>query len=30
MNKPGQSTEGLNIKEFVQEHAEDEWGYWYS
>ena len=27
MNKPGQSTEGLNIKEFVQEHAEDEWGY---
>ena len=27
MNKPGQSTKGLNIKEFVQEHAEDEWGY---
>ena len=27
MNKPGQYREGLNIKEFVQEHAEDEWGY---
>ena len=27
MNKPGKSTKGLNIKEFVQEHAEDEWGY---
>jgi len=27
MNKPGQSTTGMNIKDFVQEHAEDEWGY---
>ena len=27
MNKPGKSSERLNIKEFVQEHAEDEWGY---
>ena len=27
MNKPGQSSKGLNIKKYVQEHAEDEWGY---
>ena len=27
LNKPGQSSKGLNIKEYVQEHAEDEWGY---
>ena len=27
LNKPGQSSKGLNIKKYVQEHAEDEWGY---
>ena len=27
LNKPGQSSKGLNIKEYVQEHADDEWGY---
>ena len=27
LNKPGQSSKGLNIKEYVQEHAENEWGY---
>ncbi len=27
LNKPGQSSKGLNIKEYAREHAEDEWGY---
>jgi DAK2 domain fusion protein YloV len=27
LNKPGQSSKESNIKEYIQEHAEDEWGY---